>query len=90
MLRLIAEANYARLEARFYQVDFGQLSYRKALNLTFDYLFESVGHDEEKWNRTYAPIFSPDDDRSIDDPDGAPAAGTSVQLYPARPAAASV
>lgn len=75
----VAKANYGRLESKYYQVEFGMLSVRKALNMTFEFLWENVGHNEQAWNRDWADIFDAEDDRSVQDDSELPA-GTVVNI----------
>lgn len=48
--------NYARIEARYYDVDLMAMSLRKVLNLTYAWLVDLIGGTEQ-WEEDYAPIF---------------------------------
>lgn len=50
--------NYARIEARYYDVELWELPLRKILNLTYGWLIDLLGGSDE-WDKHYAPIFDP-------------------------------
>lgn len=56
MLWAILCNSYARVEARYYDIDFAALPLRKMLNLTYAWLVDLLGGSDE-WEKTYAPIF---------------------------------
>lgn len=70
VLSLLGEQWFTSLEARYFQINFGQLSMRIALNLVYDCLRESYAHDKEEWNRSFAPIFDPrEGDLALENPE---------------------
>lgn len=58
MLWGILRANFARIEARYYELDLMEVDVRKLLNLTYGWLIDLIG-GTDAWERDYAPIFEP-------------------------------
>lgn len=56
MLWGILCANFARIEARYYELDLMQVDVRKLLNLTYGWLIDLIGGTDE-WDEHYKPIF---------------------------------
>lgn len=54
----ILESNYARVEARYHDIDLMRCSLRKVLNLTYAWLVDLMGGSDE-WDEHYKPIFDP-------------------------------
>ena len=72
----VIEANYEDFEATYYQVDFGELPLRKALNLGYSLLRNRL--DPKDWERDWQHLFDTPDDRAIEGP-SAPA-GKAIVL----------
>ena len=53
--------NYARIEARYPELDLLHMPLRRVLNLSFEFLMEAHQFDTDGWEKNYAPIFSPEE-----------------------------
>lgn len=62
----VISANYADFEATHYQIDFGGLSLRKALNIAETILRNRL--DPKDWERDWQHYFETPEDRAIDLP----------------------
>lgn len=58
-------ANFARIEASYYQIDLMHAPVRKVLNLTYAWLFDLIG-GTPTWDREYAHYFDPDKHQDFD------------------------
>lgn len=70
-------ANFARIEASYYQIDLMHAPVRKVLNLTYAWLFDLIG-GTPVWDREYAHYFDPDKHEDYD--------YVEVPVEPSRPA----
>lgn len=57
--------NYARIEARYYEIDLMRTSVRRVLNLTYGWLFDLIGGTDQ-WEKDYAHVFDPDAHEDFD------------------------